>query len=118
LAFAFGFAFAFAVILSAAKDPVNPNSPPLIDPFKPNANHLSGSGPKINFKKRKISSTQKKRIFPPRFTTKPPQSHHQKTTFCTPLFAKPPAKTPVHHPNKFSPVTIRKLPWPTLKTRS
>jgi hypothetical protein len=44
----------------------------------------------------------------PRFTTKTPQPHHQNTTFCTPLFAKTPAKTPLHHTNIFSPVTIRK----------
>jgi hypothetical protein len=44
LAFAFALIFDFAVILSAAKDPENSNSPLLIDPFKPNASHLSGSG--------------------------------------------------------------------------
>jgi len=35
----------FAVILSAAKDPENSNSPLLIDPFKPDASHLSMSAP-------------------------------------------------------------------------
>jgi hypothetical protein len=31
----------------------------------------------------------------PAFTSNPPQIHHRKTTFCTPLLPKPPAKTPV-----------------------
>jgi len=44
----------------------------------------------------------------PRFTTNPPQSHHQKTTFCTPLFAKTAANAPVHHANIFLSITIRK----------
>jgi hypothetical protein len=29
----------------------------------------------------------------PAFTSNPPQINHQKTTFCTPFLAKPPAKT-------------------------
>jgi len=28
----------------------------------------------------------------PAFTSNPPQIHHQKTTFCTPVFAKTPSK--------------------------
>jgi hypothetical protein len=36
----------------------------------------------------------------PAFTSNPPQIHHQKTTFCTPFFPKPPAKTPVVQPEK------------------
>jgi hypothetical protein len=36
----------------------------------------------------------------PAFTSNPPQIHHQKTTFCTPFFPKPPAKTPVIQPEK------------------
>jgi hypothetical protein len=49
----------------------------------------------------------------PRFTSNPPQLHHKKTTFCTPLFPKTPAKTPFHHAKKINsqksttnPVTI------------
>jgi hypothetical protein len=42
-------------------------------------------------------------INPPRFTSHPPQLHHQKTTFCTPFFLKPPAKTPLHHAKKNNP---------------
>jgi hypothetical protein len=38
--------------------------------------------------------------FPPSSTSIPPQVHHQKTTICTPFFAKTPAKTPVHHTRK------------------
>jgi hypothetical protein len=33
----------------------------------------------------------------------PPQTHQQKTTFCTPFFAKPPAKTPLHHAKTINP---------------
>jgi hypothetical protein len=33
----------------------------------------------------------------PRFTSNPPQLHHPKTTLKTHIFAKPPAKTPLHH---------------------
>ena len=51
---------------------------------------------------------EKRGVSSPRFTTNPPQSHHQETTFCTTLFSKNPAKTPLHHANIFSPVTIRK----------
>jgi hypothetical protein len=36
------------------------------------------------------------------FITKPPQSHHEKTTFCTAKFAKPPAKTPSTTPKKIT----------------
>jgi hypothetical protein len=39
----------------------------------------------------------------PQFTINPPQTHQQKTTFYTPLFAKPPAKTPLHHARKLTP---------------
>jgi hypothetical protein len=35
---------------------------------------------------------EKRGVSSPRFTTKPPQSDHQNTTFCTSLFAKTPAK--------------------------
>ena len=43
---------------------------------------------------------EKHGVSSPRFTTKPPQSHHQNTTFCTLLFTKTPAKTPLHHLKK------------------
>jgi hypothetical protein len=36
----------------------------------------------------------------PAFTSNPPQIHHQKTMFCTPLLTKPPAKMQVLHPKK------------------
>src|SRR3981189_821406 len=55
-----------------------------------------------------IFRSRKDGVFSPCFTTNPPQPHHQKTTFCTPLFAKTPAKTPSTAPRFFSPVTIRK----------
>jgi hypothetical protein len=38
----------------------------------------------------------------PAFTSNPPQIHHQKTTFCTPLLPKPPAKTLVIQPKKIT----------------
>jgi hypothetical protein len=40
------------------------------------------------------SSGQKVTVNQPQFTTIPPQTHHQKTTFNHSVFAKPPAKTP------------------------
>jgi hypothetical protein len=46
---------------------------------------------------------EKRGVSSPRFTTKPPQSDHQNTTFCTSLFAKTPAKTPFLHANIFFP---------------
>jgi hypothetical protein len=36
--------------------------------------------------------SEKTAINAPRPTTRSPRSHHQKTTFCTPLFAKHPLK--------------------------
>src|SRR5437899_10118800 len=36
----------------------------------------------------------------PAFTSNPPQVHHQKTTFCTPLLPKPPAKRGLTAPEK------------------
>jgi hypothetical protein len=39
-------------------------------------------------------------VFSPSFTSLPPQIHHQKTAICTMFFAKTPAKTPVHTPEK------------------
>jgi hypothetical protein len=63
---------------------------------------------KINFENEENFPRRLKRVFSPRSTINPPQFHHQKTTFCTPLFAKTPAKTPLHQPAFFSPVTIRK----------
>jgi hypothetical protein len=36
----------------------------------------------------------------PRFTSNPPQFHHPKTTSKTHIFAKPPAKTHLHHAGK------------------
>jgi hypothetical protein len=39
---------------------------------------------------------------PPSSPHKPPQIHHQNTTFCHPFLPKPPAKTPIHHAQKKS----------------
>jgi hypothetical protein len=39
-----------------------------------------------------FSAPEKVTANTPRFTSKPPQIHHRKTTFNTPFFAKPPAK--------------------------
>jgi hypothetical protein len=40
------------------------------------------------------NSAQKVTVNQPQFTTLPPQTHHQKTTFQLLFFAKTPAKTP------------------------
>jgi hypothetical protein len=48
---------------------------------------------KINPQKEENFQRPKTAINAPRFTTKPPQINHQKTTFCTSFSAKPPAKT-------------------------
>jgi hypothetical protein len=39
----------------------------------------------------------KRGVKAPRLPRNSPQLHHEKTTLCTPLFAKTPAKTPLHH---------------------
>jgi hypothetical protein len=76
--------------LHGSKNPGTLNSPVLLEPRR----HLP------------IDPTKNKSVksgvfFPPKkppsictpFTSDPPQIHHQKTTFCTPFFPKPPAKT-------------------------
>jgi hypothetical protein len=57
---------------------------------------------KIKPEKVKFIRAQKLTFNLPAFTSKPPQLHHQKTTFCTPFFPKPPAKTRVHQPGKIT----------------
>jgi hypothetical protein len=39
-------------------------------------------------------------FFQPSFTSVPPHFNHQETTFCTPFFAKTPAKRELHHTRK------------------
>jgi hypothetical protein len=46
----------------------------------------------------------------PQITINPPQIHHKKTTFYTPLFSKPPAKTPLHHTRKINPQKSTTIP--------
>jgi hypothetical protein len=50
----------------------------------------------------KIFDAQNTTVNPPQFTSNPPQTHQEKTTFCTPLFRKPPANTPLHHALKIN----------------
>jgi hypothetical protein len=42
----------------------------------------------------------KRGVKAPRLPRNSPQLHHKKTTVCTPLFAKTPAKTLLHHRQK------------------
>jgi hypothetical protein len=51
----------------------------------------------------KKSAPQNTPVNTPQFTINPPQTHQQKTTFYTPFFSKPPAKTPLHHAIKINP---------------
>jgi hypothetical protein len=46
----------------------------------------------------------------PRFTIVPPQTHQQKTTFYTPFFSKPPAKSPLHQPEEINPQKSTTIP--------
>src|SRR5271163_2384339 len=55
---------------------------------------------KINPKAVENSRPQKVTINEPRFTTNPPQIHHQKATFNHPFLPKPPAKTTKPSPKK------------------
>jgi hypothetical protein len=45
-------------------------------------------------------ASQKVVIKTPQFTTNPPQLHHKLPSKKTPKTAKPPAKTPLHQPEK------------------
>jgi hypothetical protein len=55
-------------------------------------------------------AAEKRGVSSPHFTTNPPHSHRQKTTFCTPLFSKTPAKTPLHDANIFFSRYHKKIP--------
>src|SRR5207248_2390048 len=53
-------------------------------------------GQENKVQKRKIFSSQKTPSSTPQFTSHSPQTHQQKSTFCTPLSPKTPSKTPLH----------------------
>jgi hypothetical protein len=56
-------------------------------------------------------SAEKHAAKPPHSPRNSPQTHHQNTTFFVPLFAKTPAKTPLHHTNKKIPPRKSTAPY-------
>ncbi|MEI9977848.1 MAG: hypothetical protein WDN23_02405 [Edaphobacter sp.] len=52
------------------------------------------------FKKWHFFNRENQTIIAPAFTSNPPQLHQQKPRYFQPFFAKPPAKTPLHHAKK------------------
>jgi hypothetical protein len=113
--------FDLAVILSAAKDPENSNSPLLIDPFQPrrqplvlerpeaSENKLQKVGKFPALKRSAFSHHVSPRIHHNLTIKKPGSAHH---------FSQNPCKNTLHHANIFFSHYHKKIPWPTLKTPS
>jgi hypothetical protein len=83
---------------------------PIYRSFSARAHSQKGNQSKINPQSGENFRTRKVTINQPQITTIPPQIHRQKTTFCTPVSPKTPAKTMFSPHKKISITHIEKAP--------